>query len=238
MRYNIFNSIHKALKAICYENALEIQRTDFPDLEEAEKTIENLEKTLALLDMHFKHESDFIHPLLEKVDMDIDRRFREKHIESRFLAEKARIAAKDFAFCHSENDRIQKGKLISDCFEALLAFNLTLFIKEEQVLNQMLWGSYSDEEIMAVEQQIIASVPEDILELETVWMMRSLNNSEISKWLLGIRETAPGPVFESLLSLARKELPGARFEKLLTVFSMDIPNEYAHFDEHTVLNIF
>jgi hypothetical protein len=226
MRYNIFNSIHKALKAISYDTALDIQHTNFLDEQETKSAIENLDQTLALLDLHIEHEGGYIHPLVEKYNIDMDRRFREQHIESKFLAQRVRLAIEDLHHATNRENKIKKGKAISEAFETVLAFNLNLFKKEEHVMNDMLWSNYRDEEIMAVEQQIIASVPEDILEFETKWMVRSLNNFEIGQWLQGVRQSAPDHVFQSLIALAERELTALRFEKLL--YSLSLATSHAY----------
>ncbi|MCE7072573.1 hypothetical protein LZG74_19815 [Dyadobacter sp. CY327] len=226
MRYNIFNSIHKALRAISYDTALDIQQTNFLDEPETKSAIENLDQTLALLDLHIEHEGGYIHPLVEKYNIDIDRRFREQHIESKFLAQRVRSAVDDLKYATNQENRIKIGKSVSEAFETVLAFNLTLFNKEEHIMNEILWNNYRDVEIMAVEQQIIASVPQDILEFETRWIFRSLNNFEIREWLLGVRHSAPDYLFQSLIAIAEQELPALRFEKLLYSLSLTGSNAY------------
>ncbi|WP_026632505.1 hypothetical protein [Dyadobacter alkalitolerans] len=226
MRYNIFNSIHKALKAISYQTALDIQHTNFVDNDATKNIIDKLTQTLALLDLHIEHEGGYIHPLVEKYNIDIDRRFREQHIESKFLAQRVRLAVDDLKYAANQENQIKRGKAVSEAFETVLAFNLTLFNKEEQVMNEILWTNYRDEEIIDVEQQIIASVPQDILEFEARWMFRSLNNFEIREWLQGVKHSAPDYLFQSLIAMAEMELPARRFEELLHSLSLAGANAY------------
>lgn len=217
MRYNLLNPIHKALKAICYDTALTIQQTSFQDEDETAATVAKVQQTLALLDMHIHHETDFIHPLIQNYNIDLHRHLQQMHLESSSFAEKVTLSLQALAGPATREAMINQGKSVSESFESLLVFNLILFMKEENVLNEMLWGNCTDEALKAVEQQIIATVPHDILELEMRWMIKSLDNLAIAQWFEDVRFSGPAFVYESLLLLAAKELPGDRFEKILAL---------------------
>ena len=47
------------------------------------------------------------------------------------------------------------------------------------------------------------------------WMMRGLNNAEITGWLKGVEKNAPEAVFQSLFVTAEKELSERRFRQVL-----------------------
>lgn len=217
MRKNLLNPIHKALRAICYDTAQHLQQTNFQDREESAAAMTNLRRTLSLLDLHIAHETDFIHPLIKNFNIDLQRHLREMHGESMEFAAKVRAEIDALHHCINAEEKTKKGTAVFEAFETLMVFNLILFIKEEKVLNEMLWTTCSDDKLRTVEQEMIISMPADVLEFETLWMMRSLNNLEISQWLEGVRYSAPDFVFESLVQLAENELPARRFEKLLTL---------------------
>ena len=227
MRYDIFNSIHKTLRRITYDSAIAIQQTDFSDSAETGQLAENIGQTLSLLEMHIQHETTFIHPMIEKFDIDIDRHFREKHIHSRFLAKQVERTLKDAKMASDQNDRIKLGKFLLEQFETLLCYNLALFVKEEQVLNHILWNNYNDGQIRQTEREIIAAVPEDVLAFETLMLIRSLNNSELRAWLSGIQEYAAFSDFDSALALAEQQLPSERFEKLTSQITTGKPSNLA-----------
>lgn len=217
MRKNLLNPIHKALRAICYDTAQHLQQTNFQDAEENAEAIVGLRRTLSLLDMHIAHETDFIHPLIKNFNIDLHRHLREMHAESQEFAAKVRAETDALDQCIKSEEKTEKGKAVFEAFETLMVFNLILFTKEEHVLNEMLWATCSDEELRTVEQEIIISMPADALEFETLWMMRSLNNVEISQWLEDVRYSAPNFVFQSLVQLAENELPARRFEKMISL---------------------
>ena len=59
-RYNIFNQVHKGLRALLHETILKLQQTDFTDAEDAEEAVEQVQTVLALFDEHAHTEDSFI----------------------------------------------------------------------------------------------------------------------------------------------------------------------------------
>ncbi len=96
-----------------------------------------------------------------------------------------------------------------------MAFNLEHMAKEEEVINPLLWRYYADADLVAITKQIIASIPQDYMAQYSKWMMRGLNNPEITAWLKDIEKNAPEPVFQSLFVTAEKELSEKRFREVL-----------------------
>jgi hypothetical protein len=94
-------------------------------------------------------------------------------------------------------------------------FNLEHMAKEEDVLNKILWRYYTDAELMAITGQIISEVPTDYVGKYNRWMMRGLNNAEITRWLKSVERNAPEYVFRSLFTTAERELPERRFRLVL-----------------------
>jgi hypothetical protein len=86
--------------------------------------------------------------------------------------------------------------------------------QEEEVLNNILWCRFTDAEIFAMEQNILANIPVEELTIYSQWMIRGLNNHEIINWLKTIEKTAVGPVFQVLFSLAETELSAIRWQKI------------------------
>ena len=52
-------------------------------------------------------------------------------------------------------------------------------------------------------------------EFTPAWMMKGMNNAEITGWLRAVQENAPEQVFNTLFTIAEKELPYQRFRKIL-----------------------
>src|SRR5215468_6943739 len=65
-RYNIYNVIHKALRAFMADTLLKVGRMDVSDDGERCETMAQLRGLLALCASHLQHENDFVHPALEQ----------------------------------------------------------------------------------------------------------------------------------------------------------------------------
>ncbi|WP_221392481.1 hypothetical protein [Dyadobacter sp. NIV53] len=222
MNNKIFNPMHKALRASMYDTAQAVQQTNFLDTAEVDEAIDKIEKTLVLFHLHSIREGEFIHPLSQEFHTEILRQFNKQHTESEFLTNRVKLAVVALDNSFGPSDKIKKGKKLVSAVEAMVAFNINLFARKEEVLNIFFWSNYHDKEVMPADQSIIANVPAKLSELENKWMLKALNNLEIEAWLKVVKESATDPEFQSLLLLAEKELSFIRFEKLLDSLSIEM----------------
>ncbi|WP_153797383.1 hemerythrin domain-containing protein [Foetidibacter luteolus] len=213
-RYNIFNQIHKGLRAMLYDTALLIQQTDFDNREDASATIKQLETLLHYFDGHAEHEDKFILPWIEKFDKKLVDDFEAEHVTDHALSKNLFEYIADWKAADDEQKLVDLGRLIFYEFNLFVAFNLNHMNKEEQLLNQVLWEHYTDAEILGMEHAIISSIPQDVLLDESRWMMRSINNAEATAWLAGIRNNAPAPVFDVYMAMAEEEMTLPRFTQV------------------------
>jgi hypothetical protein len=214
MRFNIFNQIHKALRALLYDTALTIQQTDFQEHDEAELALEKLRQALDIFDKHAQHEDSSVLPAIQAYEPSLVDAFEKEHVEDHALAEKLRELVASF----NQADAKEKpaiGHSILHSFIAFLSFNLDHMAKEETVLNERLWRYYSDAEIMAISQKIITDISPEEMKFTSAWMMKGMSNAEITKWLKSVQTNAPETVFSALFAIAEKELPYQRFRKIL-----------------------
>jgi hypothetical protein len=209
-RYNIFNQIHKGLRAFLYETANLLQQTDFTIAEEANIATHQLTEVLELFDKHADTEDHFILPVLEQFEPAVSSLFAEEHIQDHALSNRLRSLLNIFADAETADEQIQAGSAIKVSFVEFMVFNLNHMAKEESELNRLLWKYQTDGQLMTINQAIVAKVlPEDMARYAK-WMMRGLNNTEISHWLQEVKNNAPTFVFHSLIEMAETELPEAR----------------------------
>jgi hypothetical protein len=113
----MFHQIHKGLRALLYETALQIQHTDFWNIDETEGVIDRINDVISLFESHAHHEDTYVFPAVEKYDPAIADAFEQEHVKVHLLAqmldeaisqykssavitEKAEAARKvQFAFC-------------------------------------------------------------------------------------------------------------------------------------------
>jgi hypothetical protein len=209
-RYNVFNQIHKALRALFYDTALMIQRTDF-NKAEANATIERVRLVLNLLDGHSHHEDNFLFPHVMKHDAKLASEFEKDHEIDHELVEELTEHLNNWEKAISGSEKTEAGQKIFYAYNEFLAFNLYHMNKEETVLLYNLWSHYTDEELFGFTQQIIASIPMETLVIEMEWMMRSMSNDEIIEWLKCVKLGAPQELFLQLVMMAQKLLPANRW---------------------------
>jgi hemerythrin-like domain-containing protein len=205
-RYNIFNQVHKGLRAFLYETALALQQTDFSNRNEANAVFEQLSEILELFEKHANTEDNLLMPYLSEYEPAVVNVFEEEHDKDHALAQRLQELIFVYRQSIENSTREETGRSINLAFTEFLVFNLEHMAKEEKVLNKLLWRYYTDEQLHGITREILAHIsPEDNTRFSR-WMMRGLNNPEIITWLTNVKNSAPGFVFNGLLSVAQKEL--------------------------------
>ena len=213
MRFNIFNSIHKALRALLYDTALFLQRADFLNATDLQTAGQRVRLVVALFDDHAHHEDQFVLPALQQWEPGITSTFEQEHQADMGLG----VHLLDSLKTLQSAPILQKpdaGRDFMDRFQAFMLFNLEHMAKEEKVLNDLLWKYYTDEEIMKIDETIVKSLTPWSQQQGSTWMMRGLNNSEIIQWLQTLKHTAPQAIYKELYNLAEQELPSHRFSEV------------------------
>ena len=215
MRYNIFYRIHKALRALMYETALEMQQTDFNNSEEAASVLSKIAGIVDLFDKHAHHEDTKVFAALEQYEPSVVDVFEQEHVIDHELTEKLRALINMYDSLQTDKEKIQYGSAMRRSFTEFLVFNLQHMAKEEEIINNLLWRHYRDEDIIAIEKNIVDSQEPQDLAFVSGWMMKSQSNQEIVSWLKEVEKNAPEFVFNGLFSVAEKELPNQRFRRVV-----------------------
>ena len=210
-RYNIFFPVHKGLRAMLFETSLQLQQTSFTDAEEAGAAIETIKMVIAVFENHAQKEDGFVLPAIAAYEPSVVAAFEQEHIENHQLGENLERWLTAFAYAVDPGVKQSFGEELTKAFVQFSVFNLRHMAKEEDVINQILWRYYTDAELHGITQKIISSIPPDEMALFCKWMVRGMNNNEISGWLKGIKASAPKPVCGAMLSLAESELPSHRW---------------------------
>lgn len=213
-RFNIFNQIHKGLRAMLYDTALRIQQTDFSQDGQAVNTILQLEKLLVYYDQHADHEDEFILPVIRKHARLLVEELESEHVTDHALSASLNKYIKEWRAAVNEEAKRRAGHHILYDFNAFIAFNLYHMNKEELMFNQVLWEHYTDGEIFAIDHALVSTVAPDVLIDMSRWMMRGISNEEVIGWLNGIKNNAPPEVFSVFMNLAEEELSPNRLKDI------------------------
>jgi hypothetical protein len=207
MRFNSFNLIHKALRALLYDTALTLQRTDFADVEEANAAIAKVETVIHQFEQHAYHEDTFILPAIEVFNPQLVEDFEKEHVEDIELGNRLNYLLSMFKALERNDERVQCGSAINKAFREFMVFNIEHMAKEEVDINKTLWQHYTDLELMQLNARLAASIAPEEKAFSAKWMMRSINKSEAIAWLKVVKQSAPDSVFRSLFGLTETELP-------------------------------
>ena len=215
MRYNTFYQVHKALRAMLYETAIELQRTDFNNEEETTLLLNEITTVLDVFDKHAYHEDHFVFAAMQEFEPSVIDSFEQEHVKDHELATSLETLINIYHSPISDEERMQLGSAMRKAFVEFLSFNLVHMAKEEDIINNLLWRYYSDEQIRSIERKLVAAQTPQSVSIVWKWMLRGLSNQEISNWLTNVEKNAPVAVFNNLVALAEKELPDFRFRQVV-----------------------
>jgi hypothetical protein len=214
-RYNLFNQVHKGLKALLFETALCLQQTDFSNTDEAEAALAQLETVITLFEKHALTEDTIEFAAIQRNEPALIHAFEQEHEEDLVLEQRLNGIITAFHHAVSSQDKTIIGVSINQAFIDFMVFNLKHMSMEECMINPALWKHYSDTELHCITQQIVEGLSQQIMEQYNKWMIRGLNNIEIINWLKDVKNNAPDIIFQSLLQLAEQELSKQRLQLIL-----------------------
>jgi len=132
--------------------------TDPADGTEVAAALEMLERLLALCELHLKDENEFVHPALERARPGSAARIAAEHVHHA----EAIADLRDLAGLVGHGREGARAAALARLYRALALFvadNLQHMHVEETTHNPVLWAEYSDAELVAIEQALVASIP-------------------------------------------------------------------------------
>jgi hypothetical protein len=213
-RHDIYVRIHKALR-LCMTSALaSAGNVDPQDDAEVARVAADVRAMLALARGHLAKEEKFIHPLMEARRPGSAAHASADHAEHlhAFAGIESAVDALSGASPGPERDRCASA--LYRTLARFVADNFVHMDAEESDHNAVLWATCTDDEILAVERQIVASLPPDEAREVMHWMAKALDPKARGEILAGMRQAAPAPVFEGMLAMVRGLLSPADRRKL------------------------
>ena len=212
-RFDLYTGIHKALRHFMHDTLSRLGRLDVADEADMARTLGQLEELLDELRHHVRNENDFVHPAIEARCAGGAARTRGDHAEH--LAEIALIEAEARALRLAP--AAERPAMALQLYRELAAFvaeNLRHMQVEESSNNAALWALYRDDELIALHDRLLASLPPQEMVVVARWMARALAPQELALLCLDMRQKMPPEPFVALLELIRAELDEPRRAKL------------------------
>lgn len=212
-RHDCYAGIHKALRLGLCRTLLQVGSTDPHDDADVARTVAAIDLLVEMSESHLHKEDTFMHPLLEQARPGSTGHAIDEHHDHHQALARLRVLAQ-----RVEDARpASRPQALARLYRALTLFmadDLTHMHREETEHNAVLWAYYSDEELLAVEQRIVASIPPEMAMRLMRWFMPAFSAPERLNMLGGIRMSAPPPVFAAICSVAADTLSSSDYAKL------------------------
>jgi len=213
-RMDLYAPIHKALRHAMSETLFLAGRLDVHDVEETVATLARVDALLDMLQSHLEHENEFVHAAIEARRPQGAARTADDHVEH--LASIEALRAETRALQAARPDA--RPPLALRLYRHLALFvaeNFQHMHVEETANNAALWALYSDAELLALQQRLLASIsPVEHLDVAR-WMVPALNPMERAGMLQGARATMPPEAFLGVLEHVRPHVDARGWTKLV-----------------------
>jgi hypothetical protein len=178
-RFNVFNQIHKGLKAQLYHTALHLQQTDFSLKHEMIAALDKVKEVVTLFDEHADREDTYILPLVFEYEPAIWDAFEREHKTDLAVIKELMAVMQLLARATTSVDQVAGGRRLVKCFSAFMAIHLEQMEKEEAVLNNVLWRYYSDENLSGIQAEMIRTTTQTNAAVLYQWMTKSTHFTQM-----------------------------------------------------------
>jgi hypothetical protein len=207
-RFDLFTSIHKALRAMIYETGGVLQTADFTDDRDAARAVTMLEPALRQMQHHHDLEEEHVFPMVRAFEPGMIDDLQAQHDQVERLLGIAAVAADEAGSADSAG-RAAAGVDLNRRYNELTALFLEHLAHEEATLLPATWKHFDDAQLVAVQTAIIAGQqPEDLMR-SLEWMFRGLNRLELVGILSAARETMPPPALDAVRQLGAANMEPA-----------------------------
>jgi hypothetical protein len=212
-RFDMYGGIHKALRAFMADTLVALGRMDpADDLALAQGT----ERVLQLLDLcrsHLAHENEFVHAAFEARAPGASDRIGHEHEEhERHIGELAQAVG--VLRSAPVEQRPAAAHRLYRALALFVADNFRHMDVEETAHNAVLQARYTDAELLAIHDALVASIPLDEMMLTARWLVPAMNPQERGHLLADIRGKAPAPAFAAILQTVQPHLDAVEWAKL------------------------
>jgi len=212
-RYNIYSMIHKGLRAWMAHTLQTLGRADWPDAEDSAVALTELRGLMAVMRSHLAHENDFIHPAMEARRPGSSGQTNGDHGEHLRAIDTLLARAEALETARGPR-RLELGYALYLALAMFVAENHEHMDIEEVRNNAALWSAYTDSEILAIEQALVASIPPPEMMLTLRWMLPNASHGERCAMLLGMRAGAPAEAFAAVLAMLEPLLSASDWGRL------------------------
>lgn len=213
-RYNIFSKSHKGLRRLVLEAGTKIHKCDFRSIGDVNECILSLLKAIRYYIYHIRKEDLIIYRAINPIAPYIVTLM--EGINAKGIDVASAIEYKIYQFNSEGQARgiIDFGIELQSSIFSFTSVVVQHIKKEEIVINELLWQTFSDCELLELEVKMISHfVPE-----EKEWfnneVMKCLDDHEIAAWIDDISSCGNANDADLLMETTRSALPESRWQTI------------------------
>lgn len=214
-RYDMYAFIHKGLRLGMCECLRDLSTVDPLDDVEFDEITGKVLNFLNLCLGHVHHENDFVHRAMEARKPYSSQPVAFQHVEhlkqiNQLQHELVRIQLLPILRRSESLHRYYRE------FALWMTENFIHMEQEETENNAILWSCYSDAELIAIEQELVASIsPSMMLDIQSL-MIRAMTPAERAGFLGAVREAVTASEFSVMVEQLGDSLGDSHYRKLQT----------------------
>ncbi|RZI82315.1 MAG: hypothetical protein EOP38_16340 [Rubrivivax sp.] len=218
-RLDLYGLIHKALRHELQQVSHQLGVLDVAHAPEVTATLDQLDALLRELARHLEREDAFIHTAIAARHPEAQLSCEADHADHLRTIE----ALGNLAHGLRSAPEPERANLAAELYQRFAHFvgdNLLHMHTEETVNNGLLWAAYTDAELLALHNRLLASIPHaemfDVLAL----MARALNPHELTAVLSDIRQKSPPDAFAAVMNQVRNQMVPNRWARVSQALSL------------------
>jgi iron-sulfur cluster repair protein YtfE (RIC family) len=225
-RLDLYAPIHKAVRHMLIDTLGRVGSMDVADNLELNETLGQLDALLELLHNHLAHENDFVHPAIDARQPNGAARTAGDHVEH--VHSIGALSAEALALRRAaEADRAPLALRLYRHLALFVAENFQHMHIEETANNAALWAHYTDDELHALHERLLASISESEMMGILRWMVPALAPAERAGLLAGMQQQMPPEAFRGVLGALRPHLNLRAWAKLARALNLPEAREEA-----------
>ena len=198
-----------------YELGKELQTTDFTDERATDVMVSKLKQDpastsspciICLLHEHAGLEDQYVFPDVRAFEPRMVDTLLEEHREVVRRITAVWKIADELKTLRNRHERIEMGDKLNRKANDLFAFYLTHLNGEEATIVPAMWKHFTDEQIVAMQANVIESLTPERSAQWNSWLFPSLNTNELAGMFMELKKGAPPPVFQDMTRIAEKAL--------------------------------
>jgi hypothetical protein len=217
-RPDLYLFVHKGLRAFLSDTLNRCGRMDVSDDSDVALTLAQVRSLVELCDAHLQKEEQFMRPAMEARRPGSARDTQGDHAShlQAFADIEANVRAVEEA---AGPERAAAALRLYHHLALFVAENLEHMHVEEIENNVVLWATYSDDELLALQKELVSSIPPAEMAMFMRWMIPAMAPAERAMLLTGIKQSAPAEVFTRTVNGLKPHLAERDWNKLLAALA-------------------